>query len=302
MHTSAISVKNLYKSYGPIEALHDLSIEVPKGKITGLLGPNGAGKSTLMRCILGLIKPTTGYINILNQSLDGNKHNIFKDIGCIIEKPDFYAYLTAKKNLELLAMISKSDQAISNIQKCIDLVGLTGREKDKVKTFSHGMKQRLGIAQCLIHDPEIIILDEPTTGLDPEGIIEFRQLIIRLRDEFKKTILLSSHILSEIELVADHIIIINKGKLISQGNIMQLLNEEDMIIHLEVDDVSRCKVIIQETFGINVKLDNLFIQFKLNKNNIPSLVNTLVQHQIKIFRLDSKRGLEELYLNITTNI
>lgn len=302
MHTSAISVKNLYKSYGPFEALHDLSIEVPKGKITGLLGPNGAGKSTLMRCILGLIKPTTGYINILNQSLDGNKHNIFKDIGCIIEKPDFYTYLTAKKNLELLAMISKSDQAISNIQKCIDLVGLTGREKDKVKTFSHGMKQRLGIAQCLIHDPEIIILDEPTTGLDPEGIIEFRQLIIRLRDEFKKTILLSSHILSEIELVADHIIIINKGKLISQGNIMQLLNEEDMIIHLEVDDVSRCKAMIQETFGINVKLDNLFIQFKLNKNNIPSLVNTLVQHQIKIFRLDSKRGLEELYLNITTNI
>ena len=302
MHTSAISVKNLYKSYGHFEALHDLSIEVPKGKITGLLGPNGAGKSTLMRCILGLIKPTTGYINILNQSLDGNKHNIFKDIGCIIEKPDFYTYLTAKKNLELLAMISKSDQAISNIQKCIDLVGLTGREKDKVKTFSHGMKQRLGIAQCLIHDPEIIILDEPTTGLDPEGIIEFRQLIIRLRDEFKKTILLSSHILSEIELVADHIIIINKGKLISQGNIMQLLNEEDMIIHLEVDDVSRCKAIIQETFGINVKSDDLIIQFKLNKNNIPSLVNTLVQHQIKIFRLDSKRGLEELYLNITTNI
>ena len=199
-------------------------------------------------------------------------------------------------------MISKSDQALSNIQKCIDLVGLTGREKDKVKTFSHGMKQRLGIAQCLIHDPEIIILDEPTTGLDPEGIIEFRQLIIRLRDEFKKTILLSSHILSEIELVADHIIIINKGKLISQGNIMQLLNEEDMIIHLEVDDVSRCKAIIEETFGINVNPDDLFIQFKLNKNNIPSLVNTLVQHQIKIFRLDSKRGLEELYLNITTNI
>ena len=203
----------------------------------------------------------------MNQSLDGNKHNIFKDIGCIIEKPDFYTYLTAKKNLELLAMISKSDQALSNIQKCIDLVGLTGREKDKVKTFSHGMKQRLGIAQCLIHDPEIIILDEPTTGLDPEGIIEFRQLIIRLRDEFKKTILLSSHILSEIELVADHIIIINKGKLISQGNIMQLLNEEDMIIHLEVDDVSRCKAIIQETFGIIVNPDDLFIQFKLNKNN-----------------------------------
>lgn len=108
--------------------------------------------------------------------------------------------------------------------------------------------------------------------------------------------------MSEIELVADHIIIINKGKLISQGNIMQLLNEEDMIIHLEVDDVSRCKAIIQETFGIKVKSDDLFIQFKLNKNNIPSLVNTLVQHQIKIFRLDSKRGLEELYLNITTNI
>ncbi|MEP7196261.1 MAG: ABC transporter ATP-binding protein [Saprospiraceae bacterium] len=300
MDESAIVVRNLYKSYGSFEAINDLNIDIPKGKITGLLGPNGAGKSTLMRCILGLIKPTKGDIEILNENIKTGIPSVFRHIGSIIEKPDFYTYLSARKNLELLAMISKLKADQINIQQCLDLVNLTGRENDKVKNYSHGMKQRLGIAQCLIHNPEIIILDEPTTGLDPEGIIEFRNLIIRLRDEFSKTILLSSHILSEIELVSDHIIIINKGRLVAQGNIAQMLNEEDMVIYLETDDLPRTESIIKNNFNSTALASEEFIQFNLNKEKIPNLVQLLVENNLKIYRLDTKRGLEELYLNITS--
>ena len=249
---SAITIKNLSKNYGQFQAIKNLNVDIPKGKITGLLGPNGAGKSTLMRCMVGLIKLTQGEIQIMGESIHESSRNFLNKIGCIIEKPDFYGYLSAQKNLELLASISRNTNAKKNIHSTLKLVGLTGRELDKVKTYSHGMKQRLGIAQCLIHDPQIIILDEPTTGLDPEGIIEFRNLIIKLRDEFGKTILLSSHILSEIELVADYIIIINQGKLVAQGNIVELLNEEDMILYLETDDNHRCQTVLESIFSLSM--------------------------------------------------
>ena len=167
-----IEVKGLQKNFGAFTAVKDVSFTVNKGDVFGFLGPNGAGKSTTMRCMLSLIKPNAGQINIFGKNLFEARNEILAQVGSIVEKPDFYKYLSARKNLEIFARISGADVSQQTIFETLDFVGLSGREKDKVGGFSHGMRQRLGIAQTLLHQPELIILDEPTTGLDPQGIIE----------------------------------------------------------------------------------------------------------------------------------
>ena len=193
-----VEVKNLVKNYGSFCAVKDVSFDVYQNDVFGFLGPNGAGKSTTIRTILSLISPSSGTINLFGKPLVDNRNYILSKIGCIVEKPDFYKYLSAQKNLELFARVSGNNISKSRISELIEFVGLNGREKDKVSGFSHGMKQRLGIAQTLLHDPELIILDEPTTGLDPQGIIDIRNLILQLKNEKNKTVIISSHILSEI--------------------------------------------------------------------------------------------------------
>lgn len=212
MSEKAIEVKQLAKSFGSFQAVRDVSFSVNKGDVFGFLGPNGAGKSTTIRCLLSLIKPNAGEIKLFGMDYAGNRASILSKIGSIIEKPDFYKYLSAQKNLEIFARISGADVTKKQILEMIDFVGLSGREGDKVSGFSHGMKQRLGIAQTLLHQPDLIILDEPTTGLDPQGIVEIRNLILRLKNEQNKTILLSSHQLSEIELIANRMVIIKDRK------------------------------------------------------------------------------------------
>ena len=237
MSEKAIEVKQLAKSFGSFQAVRDVSFSVNKGDVFGFLGPNGAGKSTTIRCLLSLIKPNAGEVKLFGMDYSGNRAAILSRIGSIIEKPDFYKYLSAKKNLEIFARISGADVNKKQILEMLDFVGLSGREGDKVGGFSHGMKQRLGIAQTLLHQPDLIILDEPTTGLDPQGIVEIRNLILRLKNEQNKTILLSSHQLSEIELIANRMVIINRGKSIMEGEVQALLNAQELVLRVETNEV-----------------------------------------------------------------
>ncbi|MFI5135705.1 MAG: ABC transporter ATP-binding protein, partial [Chitinophagales bacterium] len=287
LQTPIIQIQKLSKTFGALHAVQDLHLEVFQSDIFGFLGPNGAGKSTTIRMMLSLIRPDAGEIFIFGKKLQEHRNEILKKIGCIIESPDFYLYLSAEKNLELFGKLSGIIPEKKKIYELLELVGLKGREKDKVKTYSHGMKQRLGIAQTLIHDPELIILDEPTTGLDPQGIIDVRQLILRLKNDFGKTIFLSSHLLHEIELISTRMAIINKGKTVAQGNVSELLSSQDLILSVEVSDGQKTKAVIAAS-GWQEKLKtttNSHLDFNISKNEIPELNKFLNDRGIEIFKM-----------------
>jgi ABC-2 type transport system ATP-binding protein len=291
-----IKVTHLAKKFGQFEAVKDVSFEVNKGDVFGFLGPNGAGKSTTIRCLLSLITPDHGQIELFGQSLKENRKEILSKIGSIIEKPDFYKYLSAQKNLEIFARISGVDVSKKEIQKMLDFVGLLNRADHKVKGFSHGMKQRLGIAQTLLHNPDLIVLDEPTTGLDPQGIIEIRNLILRLKNEQNKTILLSSHQLSEIELIANRMVIINQGKSIVEGTVTELLNSEELMVRYEVNDVQKAMHVLKEkTFQSEMVSNNAF-EVLLNRSEIAKINQILVHEAIEVNAIEPKRKLEDYFI------
>ena len=301
MQDKIVEVKHLTKHFGKTKAVEDVSFDVFRGDVFGFLGPNGAGKSTTIRAMLTLITPTAGEIRIFGRELKANRSFILSKIGSIVEKPDFYQYLSAEKNLEIFGRISGSAISRSRIGEMLEFVGLQGREKDKVRSFSHGMIQRLGIAQTLLHDPELIILDEPTTGLDPQGIINIRNLILQLKNERKKTIVLSSHVLSEIELIANRMVIINKGKSVIQGNVSELLNEQELIVSFEVDQPGKaCQVIsgmpIFSAGTCIVEKDKLLLH--IAHHHIPQVNQALLESGIKVFGIETKRKLEDYFLKL----
>jgi len=303
MPEKIIEVKNLSKLFGKIRAVEDVSFEVYKGDVFGFLGPNGAGKSTTIRAMLSLISPTSGEIRLFGKELRANRKFILSRIGCIVEKPDFYNYLSAEKNLEIFARISGSDVPKVRIHEMIEFVGLKGREKDKVGSYSHGMKQRLGIAQTILHDPDLIILDEPNTGLDPQGSIAMRNLILQLKNERNKTILLSSHILSEIELIANRMVIIANGKSIVQGNVSELLNEQELIVSFEVDQPEKAKLVISDKLSPSVigNIANNKLQLNVAYQLIPQINQWLSENEVKVFGIDSRRKLEDYFLKLLSN-
>ena len=235
MQQPVIEVRGLCKSYGNVHAVNGLDITVNRGDVYGFLGPNGAGKSTTIRMLVSLVRPTSGTISIFGKPLSQHRDTILSRVGCIVERPDFYNYLTARRNLELLGMLSGASVTKDATMQILELVGLAARAESKVKTFSHGMKQRLGIAQALLHDPDLIILDEPTTGLDPHGMIDVRNIIVSLARDHGKTVVLSSHLLSEVEQTANRMVIINKGKVLVEGAVADLLGThglEELFIEL----------------------------------------------------------------------
>src|SRR4030065_14206 len=300
-NNNIIEVKNLSKHFKELKAVNDLSINVYTGDVFGFLGPNGAGKSTTIRMLLTLISPTKGEIKIFGKSLKKSRIEILRKIGAIVEKPDFYGFLSAYKNLEILAKLSGIESSKKRIMEVLELVGLNKRFKSKVKTFSHGMKQRLGIAQALLHDPELIILDEPTTGLDPQGMKEIRDLIIHLSKDQKKTIFLSSHILYEVEMVADRMIIINKGSAQVEGYVEELLNRSDLKVTFEVDDTQKVRELIKETSWIqklNSETKNRVI-FSLKNTEIAELNKYMVDNKISVSAVIPTRSLEEYFLQMT---
>jgi ABC-2 type transport system ATP-binding protein len=296
-----IAISSLTKRFKEVNAVNELSFTVKRGDVFGFLGPNGAGKSTTIRMLLSLISPSSGSIKVFGKSLTNNRNEILANVGAIVEKPDFYQYLPAIKNLEILAKISGKDVPGKRILELLELVGLLDRAKSKVKTYSHGMKQRLGIAQTLLHDPELIVLDEPTTGLDPQGMKEIRDLIIRLSREENKTIFLSSHILSEIEIVANRMIIINKGRKIVEGEVSKLLNSNRLKVTVEVENVELAKAVLDNTVWYN-QIESFTenkLSFDLENKEIAELNKFLVEKGVMVNALIPVRSLEDYFLNIT---
>ncbi len=300
-NTPIIEVRGLSKKYKDILAVNNLDLNVYEGDVFGFLGPNGAGKSTTIRMLLTLIKPTAGTIKIFDKPLYQNREDILKNIGAIVEKPDFYLYLSAYKNLEIFGKLSGADTSKKHIMEMLELVGLEKRFKSKVKTYSHGMKQRLGIAQALLHNPKLIILDEPTTGLDPQGIKEIRDLILMLSREQHKTILLSSHILKEVEIIANRMIIINKGTCQIEGKVQDLLSMDSLNTEFEVDDIEKSIQLLNaysETVKIKEKRNNSII-VETEKEIIPVLNKCFVENGINVSSIIQSRSLEEYFLKIT---
>ncbi|MBA4406058.1 bacitracin ABC transporter ATP-binding protein [bacterium] len=296
-----IEVRGLTKKFGSLTAVDNLDLNVYRGDVFGFLGPNGAGKSTTIRMLLSLIKPTSGSMSIFGKSISKDRKEIFSKIGAIVEKPDFYLYLSAYKNLEILGKLSGTDVSKKKIMGMLELVGLDKRYMSKVKTFSHGMKQRLGIAQALLHDPELIILDEPTTGLDPQGMKEIRDLIIYLSREKGKTVFLSSHILHEVELISTRMIIINKGTTQVEGTVEELLKTDKVKVAFEVDKIEDALRFVNESFwqGKIKATSKSEMNFELSKNEIVDLNKYLVEKGIAVSAIIPVRSLEDFFLRIT---
>ncbi len=297
-----IRIQHFAKNYGKYSAVTDVCFTVNRGDIYGFLGPNGAGKSTTIRAMLSLITPDGGSIELFGKDLHKNRHEILKQIGCIVEKPDFYKYLSAKKNMEIMARLSGKKISANAIMEMLAFTGLKGRENDKVGGYSHGMRQRLGIAQALIHDPELIVLDEPTTGLDPQGIIDIRNLILKLRNELNKTIILSSHILSEVELICNRMVIINKGKTIVEGAVSELLNADERVVVFEVNDIEKANQILNTQLPqIQIDIEDRKLVLHLLQSQIALANKTLVDGGVEVFSIESKRKLEDYFLKLLQN-
>jgi ABC-2 type transport system ATP-binding protein len=279
----------------------DVGFEVYRGDVFGFLGPNGAGKSTTLRMLLDLVKPDTGSIRYFGNDLKSHRNSILARIGCIVEKPDFYKYLSGIKNLNLLARISGIAIPKNRVEELLEFVGLSGRGHDAVKTYSHGMKQRLGIAQALLHDPELIILDEPTTGLDPQGIVDIRKLIKHLSEDLNKTIILSSHILSEAELTVNRMVILNKGIVAAHGLLKELLHEENAYVFFNVNEPEAAKDIVANSqFHSSLKQQNADgLEFRAHLKDIPAINKLLVEHGINVNGIESRRQLEEYFFRLT---
>lgn len=302
MTEEIIQVKNVSKFFKNTKAVNDLSFSVQKGDVYGFLGQNGAGKSTMIRMLLTLIKPTKGSIKIFGNELATHRIDILKRVGAIIEKPDVYKYLSAYQNLALFAKLSGINPTRSLLMDELKRVGLSGREHDKVKTFSQGMKQRLGIAIALVHEPDIIILDEPTNGLDPQGIADMRNLILHLKLERKKTVLVSSHLLSEIEQIATRIIIIDKGKKLVEGEASTLFDPANTIIEIETANNESTLLKLQESqWGqyIQPSRDNS-VKLKMHKKLLPALHQWMVQNDVEIISIIPRHSLEDLFLQVTS--
>lgn len=301
MSDSIISIQHLAKNFGSFQAVRDVNIQVNRGDVYGFLGPNGAGKSSTMRCMLSLIKPDAGDISLFGLPLAANRTDILRRVGSLIEKPDFYKFLSAYRNLDLFSQISGTPSTKKEIYQMLEFVGLEGREKDQVGGFSHGMRQRLGIAQTLLHNPDLIVLDEPTTGLDPQGIIDMRNLILRLKNEQQKTIVFSSHNLSEVEIICNRMVIIHHGKSVVEGNVKELLNEEDQIIRIQTreDALAKGMAIVENYPHAQVKkIGSDTIEVTLQKELIPAVNRQLIEAGVPIFSIESKRKLEDYFINL----
>ena len=302
MMQQVIGVKGLTKQFKNITAVDDLSFSVQEGDVYGFLGQNGAGKSTTIRMLLTLISPTAGHIELFGMPLHSHRKEILQQVGAVIEKPDVYKYLSAYENLKLFARLSGVKVTDQKLMQQLDMVGLATRAKDKVQTYSQGMKQRLGIAIALVHDPKLIILDEPTNGLDPQGIADIRNLILHLSREMKKTIVVSSHLLTEIEQVATKVLIIDKGKKIIEGESAELFDPAQTIVELiTVDNVFSLQQLQQSSWQQNLqpKREHALL-LKLDRKLIPQLHRDLVNMNIEVLSLQPRHSLEDYFLQVTS--
>lgn len=297
-----VKVTSLTKQFNNLTAVQDLSFSVNEGDVYGFLGQNGAGKSTTIRMLLTLIKPTQGTVEIFGKELSKHRNEILREVGAVIEKPDVYKYLSAYENLKLFARLSGMKVTSQLLMQQLEKVGLAGRAKDTVKTFSQGMKQRLGIAIALVHDPKLIILDEPTNGLDPQGIADIRNLILHLSRDLNKTVIVSSHLLSEIEQVATRVLIINKGKKIIEGNAEALFDPSQTIVELQTFNNEEALRQLQTSAwkeNIQPRRDESLL-VKLDKKQIAAFHRDLVRMNIEVISVQPRHSLEDYFLQVTS--
>lgn len=295
MNNYIIETKQLSKDFSGEAAVNQLSIHVRKNEIYGFLGPNGAGKSTAMKMLLGLLQPTHGSIRLFDKNFDSNQIALLSSVGSLIEEPSYYANLTGYENLEIIQRLLKLPK--ENIDKILKIVKLYEQKDKLVKNYSLGMKQRLGIALAIIKFPKLLILDEPTNGLDPAGIQEIRELIKSLPQKYDMTVIISSHILSEIEQMATTVGIINKGKLLFEGQLTELEEDEKYLFETS-DDALAEQLLMRKGFELE---ENQSIVLKdYNKANIAAAVKVLVANDIDIYQVRMvRKSLEEVFLDMT---
>lgn len=291
-----LSIQNLNKKYGKLQAVKNVSLEIKKGNVYGILGPNGSGKSTTLGIVLNVVNKTSGEYSWFGGTMQ--THEALKKVGAIIERPNFYPYMTAKENLELVCKIKGINY--SKVQEKLEVVGLQDRMNSKFSTFSLGMKQRLAIASALLNDPEILILDEPTNGLDPQGIHQIRD-IIKLIASQGTTILLASHLLDEVEKVCSHVLVLQKGEILYTGTVDGMSKNADFL-ELQSNDMSQLLTAIQQLPNIESfeEIDGKIIVFSKNEIN-PTFVNKfLSERNIFLSHLAvKKQSLEQQFLELT---
>ena len=294
----ALECVGLSKKFKTIQALDQVSLSVPNGSIYGFLGPNGAGKSTLIRIVAGLIGSDTGEFNIFGRS-SRSGHHVREGMSTLVDRADFYKNLSAFQNMKILGRLTGHEQN-DHINKLLDLLGLYERRNDKVKTFSQGMKQRLGLAQSLLPEPRLLVLDEPTTGLDPQGMHEIRDFILKIAAEQNVTIFLSSHLLHEVELICSDIALIFNGKLAAQGAMNTIFNDmEDVVVELEVKNSDEAlKYLENEELVSNITRLANSISIDLKYANIPELIRKMTAHNIDIFSFSQRNRLETFFLSM----
>ena len=297
MNEEVLLVNNVHKTIAGTEIIKGISFSIKAGEVLGFLGPNGSGKSTTLRMIVGLSKPTEGEIKICGHSIVKDYVNAMKNVGCIIEGPDLYNYMTGWDNLEMLAVMNKNITK-KDIMNAARIVGMEKHLKEKVGTYSLGMKQRMGVAQAIMNKPKLLILDEPTNGLDPSGINEFRSLINRFAKEENMAVLISSHLMSEIELICDNVSIIKNGEILKNAVVEELLSTQEVFWIL--DDNKKGKNILSDVWGISSKIEDDKLVASMDKSIISEINASFIAEGLKLQYVDNKhKTLEDLFLNIT---
>ena len=293
---SILSIENIYKNYGSVQALKGVSFNVPKGSVFGILGPNGSGKTTMLGIIMDILKPTSGTYKLLGE-VPSEIHR--RQIGTFLETPNFYHYLSADRNLNIAAAIK--GRGVEDIPRVLEMVNLTQRKKSRFSTFSLGMKQRLAIASCLLGNPSVLILDEPTNGLDPVGIAEIRALIKKLQLE-GTTIIMASHLLDEVEKVCTHVAILKKGELVATGGVNEILANED-IVEIGAANLSALQLSVEQFSGYtSMKVEDNLIQlfYPIGTINLEGINRHFFNEGIVLNHLQLKRkSLESKFMELT---
>ena len=299
MPSPAIATRNLSKRFGKRLAVDQLDLEVHEGEIFGFLGPNGSGKTTTIRLLLSLIRPTEGQAYIFNQSIRREYPRYLRQVGALVDEADFYLNLSALANLKLLArMHNRVDE--TRCMEVLRLAGLEERAHDRVKTYSHGMRQRLGIAQAILHRPRLLILDEPTTGLDPQGMHEVRQMIRRFAHEEGMTIFLSSHLLNEVEQICTSMAVLSEGKLLVSGPVEQFLSAETATLtELQADPIDTARAVLEGLPIVSqVEEENGRLCFRVDHQRRPEVARALIEQGVEIFSLTPVSRLEDYFLSL----
>jgi ABC-2 type transport system ATP-binding protein len=302
MEQIAICFDDLGKTYGrgqkAVQALRHLSLDIPAGQVYGFLGPNGAGKSTTIRLLMTLIRPTTGSIHIYGKDVRKH-HTVLKRVGALVEGAAFYGYMTGRDNLEVLSRTA-GDYAPQRISALLAQVDLSERADHRVSTYSMGMRQRLGVAAALLSDPDLVVLDEPTNGLDPAGIQDMREFIRSLAHEQGRTVFLSSHLLTEVEQVCDRVAIIAQGEMIREGTISELLSEGQAVIQVEATPLDQAVSVLQTQWTL--EHDGRWLLIHTQPAMSPRIVRQLVSQDIEVHQVVVKRkSLEEYFISVTSN-